>query len=333
MYKINGRFKRQSITGVQRVAVEMTSRLDFDVVDNPFGGVLGHLYEQLVLPFKLSSDDVLISFCNLGPVFRKNHVVYIHDVAVLEHPQWFSKSFAFLYRFMLPRIARNCKAIVTVSHYSKRRIIDVLDISPDKIHVIENGVSDDYASLSICAGKALLEFGLEEKKYILTVSSLDPRKNIKNVIKAWMKSDLLAQGYKLAFIGGNGGSFREVDVETDVSNVVFTGYVSDEYLQELYKNAAGFVYMSLYEGFGLPVLEAMKSEIPVLASNTTSLAEIASEHCLSCSPLELSEITKCMNALPSIEKKTISEAREYADTFSWDLAVNRLTRLLKGLKE
>lgn len=332
MVLINGKYKNQVITGVQRVAYEMFSRLPYNSINISGDGVQGHISEQFILPFKISHNDLLISFCNTGPIFHRNQIVYIHDVAVLEHPEWFSKSFGSIYRILLPLLAKRCKAVVTVSQYSKARICEVLSLPEEKVHVIENGVSNKFSALSPL--KDLSIYGLEEKKYILSVSSVDPRKNMSRVVDAWEQSDLRQAGYKMVFVGGSSSSFSSLGTLTDRNNdsIVFTGYVNDDVLVNLYQQAAGFVYMSLYEGFGLPVLEAMKAGIPVLASNTTSLVEVVGEYGLSCDPLDVKIITKLMNQLPYQDESFVSKAKLYADSFTWDSSVDKLQALVEELQ-
>ncbi|MEH6345151.1 MAG: glycosyltransferase family 1 protein [Bermanella sp.] len=332
MLLINGKYQNQVVTGVQRVAHELSGGLPYGHIQVAGDGLKGHFYEQFILPFKLSRNDLLISFCNTGPIFHRNQVVYIHDVAVLEHPEWFSKSFRLLYRVMLPLLARRCKTIVTVSEYSKEKICQLLSVPASKVHVIENGVSDRFAAEE--GGDYELSYGLEKKKYILSVSSMDPRKNMVSVIQAWEASGLHQAGYKLVFAGGGNASFSNANDNKaqDCSSIIYTGYVEDDVLVNLYQQAAGFVYMSLYEGFGLPVLEAMKAGVPVLASNTTSLAEVVGDYGLSCDPLDIKEITNLMNELPYQEDGFVSKAKLYADSFSWNKAVDKLQALLKEVE-
>lgn len=321
---VNGKYLKQDVTGVQRVAIEMNSRLGFPVVTNPFDGLMGHLYEQLILPFK--APGVLISFCNMGPVLKREHIVYIHDVAVLEHPEWFSRGFYWAYRVLLPLLAKRCKAIVTVSEYSKSKIVDLLNVSPDKVHVIENGVSDRFSKGGdddVCD-----KYNLSSKKYILSVSSLDPRKNLNAVVEAWQTCKLRQEGYKLVLVGGANKVFSAHNIASD-RTIIMTGRVSEGDLVALYHHAAGFVYMSLYEGFGLPVIEAMKARIPVLCSNTTALAEISAGYCLSCQPEDSLKISENIDKLVAVDIDTVEKAKKYADKFSWDSSVLKLQKLLR----
>jgi glycosyltransferase involved in cell wall biosynthesis len=323
VFKVNGRFLLQNTTGVQRVAIEMSSRLNLDVIRYPNKGWFAHLYEQIFVPFL--TKDGYISFCNVGPVFARNHIVYIHDVAVIEHPEWFAKKFSLYYSIMLPLIARFCKHIVTVSEYSKERIVKVLKVSPDKVTVIPNGVSEFFTNDS---GVLVEKYGLQEGKYLLSVGSIEPRKNLDTVVQAWHQSGIKKQGYKLALVGGGIASFSDVDLFID-NSVILTGYVSDEELLALYRRSSGFIYMSKYEGFGLPVLEAMKAGIPVLTSNSTALLETASNYALTCSPEDVQGIAKKMDALSDVDTQTIQAAKEYADQFTWDSAVEKLKALLE----
>ena len=318
-FYVNGRFLSQKITGVQRVAVEVSSRLNNKLILQSPAGKLSIFYEQLVFPFKCKSKP-LISFCNVGPIFVRNQFLYIHDVAVFENSNWFSWAFSKYYKLLLPILARRVKKIITVSNFSKREIVKHLKVSPDKVEVIYNGVSSGF---DVAINKPIKE------KLIITVSSLDPRKNLTSVISAWKKSKLKLEGYRLVVIGGSFSNFQNDDCFTNDSSIQFTGYVSDNELKEFYQKASGFVYMSQYEGFGLPVLEAMLAKIPVLTSNTTSLKEIAIGHSLMCDPLDIDAIAANLDSLPDLESKTLEGAYSFAKSFTWDKAADNLLSIIE----
>ena len=327
MLSINGKFLSQEVTGVQRVAIEMASRLSANIVENKHTGLAGHLYEQFIIPFK--KKGVLLSFCNTAPLVLKNQVVYIHDVAVLENPQWFSKGFYFYYRLMLPLLAKRAKVIITVSEYSKKRICTSLRISKDKVFVISNGVSDNFTDSESLSDieDILSEIG---GRFILTVGSMDPRKNLSKLIKAFSVSSLAVNGYKLVVVGGENSSFSKFMLDNSNENVLFMGRVSDSKLSALYSRCSGFAYMSRYEGFGLPVLEAMKAGVPVLCSNTTALKEIADlGFCMSCDPESLDGISKSLELFLDYPSEYLIKARNYADSCNWDSAVAKLMRIVE----
>jgi glycosyltransferase involved in cell wall biosynthesis len=313
---INGRFLNQKITGVQRVAHEVSKRIINKYVLQIPKGKSGILYEQFILPFRVSRKKPLISFCNVGPILVRNQYLYIHDVAVFENNNWFSKSFALYYKLIWPILAKRVKKIITVSDFSKAEIIRHLNVSPDKVKVIYNGVSNDF--------DALINKVASKEKYILTVGSVEPRKNLSTVLSAWNKADLKDNGYKLVVVGGKFSSFNDNGLSQTDKSVVFTGYVSDEELKNYYLKAQGFVYLSLYEGFGLPVLEAMLAKVPVLTSSTTSLKEVSEGYATLVDPLNIDDIANAINKLPSFDENSLEEAYNHAKSFTWERSAEQL---------
>lgn len=341
MYVVNGKYLKQRLTGVQRVAVETMKCLDssrFIVLKNPWTGMKGHIYEQMILPFKLwGKNTTLISMCNTGPLLVKNQILYLHDIAVLKYPEWFSTGFYLYYRFLLPILVRKCKCIITVSEFSKKEICEYFDVSSDQVYVIHNGVSDDFFDESFLAGGEvliedfLLGNNLQKGKYLLSVASIEPRKNTENLIRAWKLSGLADQGYKLALVGGNSKNFAKTILD-DPDGVIRLGYVDDKLLPSVYRSAAGFVYVSLYEGFGLPPLEAMAAGIPVLTSNNTALIEVSAEHGLTCDALSSNDISRKMVELLVVPIEKIEKAKMYSQGFTWANTARRLCNVLEGIR-
>ncbi len=200
----------------------------------------------------------------LHPLFYRNKVVTIHDIAVLKNPAWFSRTYYLYYRFMIPRIVKDSTKILTVSNFSRREISEVLNIPANRIEVIYNAVD----------GRFYHDPGIKKEKYILTVSSIDPRKNLKNLILALKKLNLPA--YRLMIAGAESKIFSNTKLKELIEStphVEFTGHVNDRKLVELYQKTTVFVFLSFYEGFGLPPLEAMACGTPAIVSRATSLPE------------------------------------------------------------
>ena len=196
---INARFLTQPITGVQRFAIEISKelvRLNFPVlfICPPniihkdiaielnavvISDLKGHLWEQISLPlFMLRHKGTLVSFCNTAPVLLTNQVVTIHDLSALLHPEWFSKSFKYFYKVLIPLLTKRSKHIITVSQTSKKELINKLSIPENKISVVNNAVFHiNTASYNLSI--------LTEVDYILTVSSHNPRKNFQRLIEAF----------------------------------------------------------------------------------------------------------------------------------------------------
>ncbi|MCB1065447.1 MAG: glycosyltransferase family 4 protein [Verrucomicrobiae bacterium] len=269
---LNARFRNRPVTGVERFAIEVSRRLgDLEEIrpENPIAGLKGHAWEQLILSRKIGRDSVLLSPCNTGPITVKRQLVVIHDAAVWDCPEGFSGAFRHVYQQLLPRLARSCQGVATVSEFSRQRLAGFLGIPEERILVLGNAVSDAFSP-----GKGPAD---GDDATLLCVGSLDPRKNLSRLIRVWL--ELKAQGRlpekaRLKLIGGaNPRNFADFERAEDVS-IQWLGRVSDDELIREYRQAAAFIYPSYYEGFGLPPLEAMACGCPVLLSHQASLPEV-----------------------------------------------------------
>lgn len=257
---VNGRFLQNKITGVQRYAREICNLSNWQVAAPPShcSRAFGNLWEQFVLPCKVKG--LLWSPANIGPLFFRNHLVTIHDAAVLRHPEWFSASFHSWYSFAWPQLAERALAILTVSEFSRSELVETLKIKPEHIGVVPNG--GDHM-MNITSSRPSFAETLCVP-FVLSVGSLQPRKNLSRLVSAWKR--LNRSDRKLVLVGECDPVFADTDLQADAS-IVFTGRISDSELSWCYKEAQGFIAPSLYEGFGIPSLEALFCGCPVLVSN------------------------------------------------------------------
>lgn len=330
MIIINGRFLEQRITGVQRVAFEFVKSLDnlvanktlnksyvllcpkgcsqnislqnIDVVE--VGPFHGHLWEQFTLPF-YSFRKTIINLCGPAPIFKKKQIVTIHDAAIYANSQNFSLHFQLWYKFMFLIFRILSLKIITVSKFSKSELVRYCGFDPENVKPVHLGVNHFIMASEISEAREreiLSQFSILDKDYILAVSSLAPNKNFKSIMLAM--EHLRNQNYKLVIVGGNYSKvFNDLDIEAQSkNNVACLGYVSDEELAVLYKNASCFIYPSFYEGFGLPPIEAMSCGCPVIVSNTTSLPEVCGTEALYCDPYDIEDI--------ALKIKTLMEDKE-----------------------
>jgi glycosyltransferase involved in cell wall biosynthesis len=327
---VNGHFRGQMITGVQRYAIEVLRQFDRMEQDYRVEGPpkwissqpVKHLWMQSALPLKLRKGDLLWSPTNLGAVAHSRQVVTLHDIADQLFPEWYSRQYVGWRKFFLPRLLSRVEGVITVSEYSKRMIEERYPQSRGKIEVIDNGIDrnhfrpmkpDEIGDLSE-------RFGLNGP-YAITVSSLDPRKNISGLLEAWNKlPQRVRDGMDLVIIGGEADIFSfELDVEIDPS-VKFLGYVGHEDLPRLYSGAEFFVYPSLYEGFGLPVIEAMACRVPVITSNNTSLIEVAGDHALTVPPGDCEAIAAEILRLAesdTLKEEIAEKGYRHSEKYSW----------------
>lgn len=290
---VNSRYIHQPLTGVQRYAYEMTKRLQCPIARELPGhtavGIKGHAWEQFRLPMKLSKNSLLWSPCNTGPLAVRNQVVTIHDTAFLDVPDAFSTAFRTYYQWLMPRLAARVKHVLTVSEFSKTRICESFGLSEERVTVAPCGVGDEFfeeAPLDVSYAKS--ELGIE-KNYVIMVGSLEPRKNLATALLAWQQAPSLHRDFELVVAGGTADIFRQADLQIP-NSVKFVGRVSDEQLRTLLSNATCFLFPSLYEGFGLPPLEALASGCPVISSNRCSMPEVLGDAALYFDPSDAEEL-------------------------------------------
>lgn len=349
---INGRFLTQKQTGIPRFAYQMCLAMhqlgvNFEVLapknilssyDCPFkvtvcGALKGHLWEQISLPLYLKkfSDALLISFSGLGPIFKKKHIATIHDIAFMVNKKWFSVPYRILYGCLTPILVRHCSKILTVSQFSKNEIVKYLHVDPAKIEVVYNAVSSELSATSSIDS-------VDERftqPYLLAVSSIDPRKNFKMLVDAFLSSGIST--HKLYIIGGKATSFGEVGL--DISNsgqVEFLGFVDDALLKQAYKNASLFVYPSLYEGFGIPPIEAMSAGCPVLVSDIDVFHEVNEDAAWYCNPNDKESIIAQIQFILSSENRPLVEqkiklGKQQSQKYDWQHSANQLKNILKKL--
>ena len=359
---INCRFVCQALTGVQRYAVEVIRRLPLDGVKllmpckpkEPYSkylyghdsrirtcvfqgvGAFGHLWEQLCVPPCLPSDAVLWTPTGSGPLFVRNQVVTIHDVAHLVHPEWYDAKFTRYYAWLLPRLVRRVRRILTVSDFSKRSIVETLNVSPDSISVTPLGVDPKFCPQSeeqILSVRA--KYGLK-KPYMLTVSSLSPRKNLRRLVEAWSYSQL-GKELLLVVVGARdlrfAGKARDLCSILDTPSVLYLGYVSDDDLPALYSGAIGSAFLSLYEGFGLPVLESMACGCAVLASNVTALPEVVGDAGFLVDPFDVEAIAYGLRRLvedETLRKELRRKGLQRSQGFRWERTAAQTWEVLRS---
>ncbi len=347
MVFINARFLTQTLTGTQRWAVELTRELttltqDVELIApeasetlmtiegariHRYGRLRGHMWEQMELPAYLKKQGcpLLVNLCNTAPLRYSPQIVTVLDLSFLRNPRWFSKRFYLYYSFLIPRIVKGAEMVVTISEFSKREIMELLGVPAQKIRVVYCGVS----ALS-AARNSPNRYG----RYILTVSSIDPRKNLKNLLLAYR--GLSTEGVKLVIAGThNERVFRRGNLEgliNDREDIIFTGHLPDAELSALYRHALVFVYPSFYEGFGLPPVEAMAHGCPVITSRVASLPEVCGDAVLYVNPHDVDDIRRAIERVLS-DKGLREELKERgikrAGLFSWSDSARRLLDIIK----
>ncbi|MDD5367631.1 MAG: glycosyltransferase family 1 protein [Anaerolineaceae bacterium] len=224
-------------------------------------------------------------------------VVTIYDTTILQSPNNFPFWHRNYARLMVPYAARHAAAILTISECSKRDIIQWLRVPAEKIYVTYLAASPSYRHIGLAPIETVKQkYGLDQ--FILTVGTLEPRKNISSLIKAYQQIGNIDPRIKLVHAGPLGWMYADIlklvkELGLD-QQVRFLGRVSEEDLIGLYNAARLFVFPSLYEGFGLPVLEAMACNCPVVTSNNSSLVEVAGDAACLIDPMNIGDIASGM---------------------------------------
>ena len=347
---INGRFLTQPMTGVERYAYNICKALarlhqpftivcpkapvhpDYDVSDLDivhFGIGNSHVWEQCVLPFFFigKKDYLVVSFTGLGSILIPHKMMTIHDLAFLKNPSWYSRAYYWYYRLMTPLAAKTSQHILTVSEFSKSEILRFYPfLTAGKISVVYNAIDQQLFKPQPSDISPQTS-----ERFVLCVSSIDPRKNFARLIEACRE----LTGAKLYIVGNYNRVFsNQEELATDSERIRFLGRVSDEQLVRLYNQAECFVFPSLYEGFGLPPLEAMACGCPVLVSDIPVEREVCGDAAKYFNPLEPSEIlriiTQYLCDADVIKEKMRQKGYENIKRFSWEKSATMLMEIIKN---
>jgi glycosyltransferase involved in cell wall biosynthesis len=250
-----------------------------------------------VLPVASRKDDVLHLPGHRGPLISAAPlVVTIHDLAVLRHPETFNRWTRSYSKLLLPRLARAATRVIAVSEFTALEAVELLGVDEHRVWVIPHGVEAPFTP----------DGPVADGDYLLAVGTLEPRKNLERVAEAARRV-----GAELRVVGASG--WGDVHVES-------LGYVDDERLAELYRGAACLVYASLYEGFGLPVLEAMASGTPVVAATGSAPAEVADGAAVLVDPLDVEAIAAGIEEALRRRAELRAAGLERAKIFKWEAA-------------
>lgn len=337
---INARYIHRRFTGVERYARELSSRLgqiSREIMPSrPLPSTAGHLWEQVVLPTQLQADEVLWSPANTSAWTVRRQAVTIHDASPFDHPEWFKSSFGAWTRLSWRILSKTARSILTVSNFSRERLMVHLGIPDSKLHVVYDGVGKPF---KLQPQKVITEirekYGLK-KPYFLFVGTQEPRKNLKTLFKAWEIFLLSNTDYALVIAGKKGTVFstKGAGKVLNLTYVQFLDYVPDDDLPGLYSGAFTTLVPSFYEGFGLTALEAMACGTPVIASNTTSFPEVIKDVALPINPASAKEIANAMLQISDDRAlaNTLSERGiEHATQFTWDESARKIQSLLECL--
>ncbi|VVD27260.1 glycosyltransferase family 4 protein [Paraburkholderia dioscoreae] len=310
----NGRFTGQKATGVQRVARELIVAMaqlpeisNITVAVPPGDNILpvdgaktvkigfgkGLFWEQFVLPL-FAGRRRIVNLSNSGSIFRPHQVIFMHDAAVFDTPAHFSRRFRAWYRIMFWILARTSSCIVTNSDFSRQRLAHHCGVPASRIGVVPLGA--DHLDATDPDESVLGEHLLTSNRFVLAVSNLNPTKNFARIVEAFRQVN--DPSLDLVIVGMKNPIFGKIeDISNIAPNIKYVGYVSDSKLKALYQHARCFVYPSIYEGFGIPPLEAMKNGCATLVASAAALPEVCGDAALYCDPYSSDDIAVKLKSL------------------------------------
>ncbi len=308
------------------------------------------IWKQLVLPIKAWIKGCNVVFCtdNFVPYLHLGFktVPVFHDAFFYEDPEHYNRIYLWLYRQTAIPAAKRSAVIITPTEYAKKRIVHFTGLSAEKLIPIFEGPKT-FTSSGVPSNDTILEkFGLGSKSYILHVGVMSKRKNIPALIRAFSK--LKSSGYaelKLVLAGRIDPKKHSDDypaiIET-IKNckleheVIFTGYLTTPELGQLYQHSLMYVFPSLNEGFGIPILEAFYHKTPVLVANNTCLPEVGAYAAINFNPYSDQDIYEKIKSLidsPELQNELIKKGQERLKIFSWDNTAKKLIETFNAINQ
>lgn len=265
----------------------------------------------------------------------------IHDINFHHHPEGIPWQFRTYFNHFFPKFARKATRIVTVSEYSKNDISASYSINPDKIDVTHNGANTDYCPITFEEKEAVKAKYSNDKPYFVFVGALNPRKNVARLLQAFDMFSLQSNEYNLVIVGEP--MFLTKEIEHTLKNmrnrqsVIFTGRLKVDELRMVLGAATALTFVPYFEGFGIPMVEAMNCHVPIIASNRTSMPEVAGRAAYYVDPYNVDSIAKAMKLIATdgqLRDALIAEANQRKKLFSWDNTAEKLyTSMLKIIKD
>lgn len=288
--------------------------------------------EQILIPLLIprSTDLLWVPHYNIPILYNGKMLVTIHDLFHLSMKQFVHGMVKTSYaKVMFNLVARRSVMINTISNFSKEELIRFTNVENNKVHITPLGVGEEWHPAQFATR-------LHPRPYFVCVGNVKPHKNIKTAIQAFSKIkdrfsvDLVIIGQKEGFIVSDNISLGDLSVDLS-ERIIFTGYINQEALIQYVSQAEALLFPSLYEGFGLPPVEAMACGCPVIASNVASIPEVCGDAVLYCNPYDSLDIADKMTTMlsdVSLREDLIARGKKRVRNYSWDKCVGELTTLI-----
>jgi len=289
---------------------------------------LYYMWTEWAVPYALRKykADIYFSPDGFGTLRSKVPTcITLHDLAYLHYPQFMDKMHKWHYAHYLPKFANRAKRIITVSEFTKQDIVHHYGIDAGKIDVVYNGAHEEYKPLSYDEREAVKAQYTNGEEFFLFTGALHPRKNIINLLKAFVKFKRRQKSpIKLVIVGRMAWQYDEIAKAKELmpfkDDVIWTGYLDVNELAKITASAYALVYPSLFEGFGIPILEAMTCDVPVIVSNSSSMPEVGGDAALLVDPHSVDDIAEKMMLIykdENLRNKMIAAARIQKLKFDW----------------
>lgn len=265
-------------------------------------------------------------FCSLRT--KVPQIGTIHDLNFEHHPKDLPKSVSIYFRFFFPKFARKAMHLLTVSNFSKKDIVETYGIAEDKISVVYNGISHEFRALTPDEIQFIRQKYASNKPYFLFVGSLHPRKNVRRLIEAFSIFCKTNDEIDLVIVGNAMWKNEQFQLtEEQQKRVRFFGHLSTAELVKIMGAAYALSYVPYFEGFGIPLVEAMRCGVPIISANTTCLPEIAGDAAIYCDPFSVNDIADQLKKIAEdkdLYKQLSHHAAERSHQFSWDSSAEQV---------